>query len=412
MSKVGIVCEKCTSKLYELDADSSLYYCPICMEEKVVQALMPATSFLIDTPSLPEDLSEAHPSEDGFEENEFILDSTDLDQELLAEPDGKELRKKDSFEIQEVISKKRDGLKQVFDAQKSSGVIPIDADKQYVDAMGNLIKEEDKKGGNPLVNVFIGFLAILMFVVGFLAWSHHQNSQLDKKLQAQLHTEQVSEKVEASADDFRNAKEFAITFLRAENLIEAQSYVIPDESIEKRMAEYWTPTQGVPKLKFILLNYLPGSKHAAFYFQHILKSGDVKKVLVFMTPDKEFFFDWRSYEAVQDFKIKELSERLPDTSCLMRAKLRGNDYYNFGYKEGRWKSYKLYDPNKNKPSDLWINAYASTELAREIERVGNNGKQRLLLDVKWTGKVIEIIDVISHKPAEYSLSKLSDFTYE
>ena len=391
-------CESCEEELLlleRLDETGALYYCSMCEAEKVIRTLEPKSNFFI-----------TQNEEDGFEisyeQEDSCRDENDL--EILEIVGGERLSDEElrlqpiaTMELKEQILKKQTCLKKTF--LHHDHVSPVYKEQ--------LSKEKSRR--SLFLALFACFICLLGFgAISYFSWWRHQ--QLKKEI---LTHEKKAHEIQKKKNErdienyhFSEAELIAEKFIQAETVAEAQSYIIP--TTLEDFTNSWAKVSTDFTLKFDTLEYIPQSQYVVFKFKLFLPHDCIRILPVYKSFEDRYYVDWNTFVGVQSISLKRLNELELNSSALVRVKIQPDKYYNYGYYENKWRSFKLFHPNHSKPSDEWLNAFASISLARDLMSASSEGSQTLLVSIKWTGTALEILELRSRNPSLYMFKQIHE----
>lgn len=350
---MSLLCKKCAHPLTLLDEKISLYYCLSCATETVI-------------------------------ENVETEEDENTEKRILSDPDSS-----------------------VAPHPPESEELLQDFSEDYDDVEERSIIEAGEKEGRHSKRIaLILTVAILASLAGLLGW----NSQKAEEPE----TVQTEEKAKVKRIDIDGEQDYILAeatakdFLSAQTLDEAIAKVLPDPHIIKHMSYYWRPVKEEIDLEFIsiLLTQKEDQEYALFIFKHKMDTRE-KQVVVVMDAERNFYFDWRTYEQIQDIPLEKITEGEENTVYMIRVIAKKTQYYNYGYDEGRYRSYQLYNPNRQTINDKSCFAFADFYVAAELNRARKKMSTVLLLKLEWKGEVAEIKQVVSNAPARYHLTHFS-----
>lgn len=113
-----------------------------------------------------------------------------------------------------------------------------------------------------------------------------------------------------------------------------------------------------------------------------VRTGDhEQKTLHFIDGPEGMKIDWESWIGWSDLSWEEFMATKPSTSHVFRLFLSPVDYYNFGFSEDKWRSYRLLSPDREHP----LYGYAEKEglVEGQIRHVGVGKNLPLMLSLKF-----------------------------
>ncbi len=242
-------------------------------------------------------------------------------------------------------------------------------------------------------------LFCILGCIGYLLWERHQN-KIDQVSEIQT----LEEKLRSQAD-YSNAKKFAEEFLSCQSYQEAIALCLPDKGLETSMKSYWEAySLDGADLQYIGMSYLP-SDFIVYRFHLILGEESRRQVLVFRSEGNAYYFDWRSFAGIHELDLRESLSLEEGEVFIVRAKVETNAYYNFGYQEDHWDSFKLSHPNYSRASHLKINAFSSPDVSEDLFKYYDKGLRPLLLKLEKRAHCVEIVEMVSDLPEIYHFNE-------
>ena len=386
-------CDICFRKLNVIDEKKGIYECYACWVKKVIETLTLHSNFSIISNS----------------KGEIIIKYEKIFPDELNIPDITPITL-DSINIKKKIVEDHVSLKKQFISRQFPKVESYEDDDE-IKAFTTL--DRKRRGLKEfLLFPYATLCVITFFFITVIIYLGVNYNELKKEGSAYLEKARENYALKArrgiQAVDFVIAENVARGFLLTKTSEEAKRYILPNNAVVSLLHKHWKPALNVDSLIFDGLEYVPDSDYAIFKFIHVPEDGVRKKLLIYKGKKNDYYVDWKIYEGIQDNLITEVPLLNKESILLVQAKLRHNGYYNFGYYENKWKSYKLFHPNYDRPSDKWLNVFAPLHMVHELKSQSRKGRNTLILKVKWTGKTTEILEIISNRPSLYNFKAISE----
>ena len=260
-----------------------------------------------------------------------------------------------------------------------------------------LLQKAKVRPFSPLTPLHYLSFTVLAIVacIGFLFYQKKRTQEVVGDQISALET-----KLKSQAD-YSFAKTFAEQYLNYQSSSEALADSLPDKTLEDAMETYWAPTTFKENsLQYQGLSYI-SNNFIIYKFLFKPPYKPPRKVFIFRSDTNEYYFDWRSFSGIYDLDIRDFSSLENGDTFLGKVKCESSSYYNFGYDETDWESFKLSHSNNTKSSDKKINAFAKADVADEIYNNYENGDRSLLLKFEKKKYFVEITDFVSDSPEVY-----------
>lgn len=260
--------------------------------------------------------------------------------------------------------------------------------------------EDQSEKKTPSIFLLIGLLSLIgltfliMFTVAYL------------KDSTEAPVVSRKESIKVKDEDYEAAYKFAETYLACKTLEEAFPLTLPDPTLKEQMEVHWTPAKENLVLKYEGIELIEKGKKEYVYFIYSYPVSEKRKHLavIAMNQDRDFRYDWRSSVGMLDMNLERLKQSEPGEQFIICAIPKKRNYYNNGYKEDFFQSYKLFNLRDDLSAADGMDAYATKSIAGLIRT-----NKTAVLKVSWTGKAADIEGLVSSDINGYVLKNLSDW---
>ena len=296
---------------------------------------------------------------------------------------AEQVSNKPNSDLEKKIQEKKERLSATFKSAETGGEQEAVSSKPKELTLKHLLVV----GGSLL-------LAVMLVGAGIFTWFYVKGNQ-PQEVVVKSEKKKVRVWSAEESSDYSDALSFAKECLQSESQQDLLPRLFPMDDRDAKVDKQWSMLLNDTNLQYKNVYYLSAG-FLGYVFQQPFSNG-FRRVIIYRSPEDKYYFDWLSYTGTQDLDISELSSLSAGEEVLIRAYLEPSSYFNFGYTEGEWGSFILKNAAVDDKYLKPVQAFFPKSLSYGL----NLGTMKLL-KVQWTGKVVEIVELVSDSPTVYS----------